>query len=119
MKFSQFHVWIKDYDDEIMVGLSKYIRDNLGTILYIDLPNIGDVFEIESILSVVESSKAAIEIPSPVYGEITAVNEFLKHSPRLLNEDPEGSGFLVKMKLLSEPDLTSFLNSEDYYLMNA
>lgn len=119
MRFTNSHVWVKPYDDgSVIVGLSKYIKNNLGTILYVDLPEVGHIFNVDDVLAVVESSKTAIEIPSPVFGRVIAVNESLKESVDYLNHDPEGEGYLVIMELLSEQAFDGFLDEATYYLVN-
>ncbi|SYX08843.1 Glycine cleavage system H protein,glycine cleavage system protein H,Glycine cleavage system H protein (lipoate-binding),glycine cleavage protein H-like protein,Glycine cleavage H-protein [Chlamydia poikilotherma] len=97
---SDYHVWILPiHNDVVRLGLTARMGENLGQILHIDLPALGSFCNEGEILVILESSKSAIEVLSPVSGEIIEVNENLKENIELLNNSPEESGWFVVVKL--------------------
>ncbi|WP_139414728.1 glycine cleavage protein H-like protein [Chlamydia abortus] len=100
MWYSDYHVWIDPIHENIVrLGLTSRMRENLGQILHIDLPALGSFCKEGEVLVILESSKSAIEVSSPVSGEILEVNENLKEDVRLLNNSPEEAGWFVIVKL--------------------
>ncbi|ADZ18815.1 MULTISPECIES: glycine cleavage protein H-like protein [Chlamydia] len=100
MWYSDYHVWIDPiHEDIVRLGLTSRMRENLGQILHIDLPDPGSFCKEGEVLVILESSKSAIEVLSPVSGEILEVNENLKEDVRLLNHSPEEAGWFVIVKL--------------------
>ncbi len=114
VKFSEDHEWV-DLDGNVAaVGITAYAVGQLGDIVYVDLPEVGDVFAVSSEAAVVESVKAASEIYAPVSGSITEINSAIIENPSLVNEDPECDGWFFKIRI-SEPDeLNELMNEEEY-----
>jgi glycine cleavage system H protein len=112
IKYAETHEWI---DDKGRVGISKKAREELGEIVYIELPKVGQTVRAGEEIAVLESTKAAVDLYSPVSGKITAINEKVKENPSLLNQSPEGEGYLFEM-ILSLPHELDSLTSEDAYL---
>jgi glycine cleavage system H protein len=99
LQYTKSHEWIKIEGDEATVGISDYAQDALGDVVYVELPDVGATYEAGAAFGAVESVKAASDLYLPVGGEVTAVNEPLLDQPELLNSDPYGSGWLIKIKL--------------------
>lgn len=115
MKFAKTHEWI---DEKGRVGISKKAQEELGEIVYVELPEVGQVVKTGEEIAVLESTKAAVDIYSPVSGKITSVNEKVKEDPSLLNNAPEGEGFLYEMSLSAPEELDSLILKGDYLIQN-
>ncbi|HEX9585180.1 MAG TPA: glycine cleavage system protein GcvH [Gammaproteobacteria bacterium] len=114
-KFTEDHEWIRMEDDEIGVcGITEYAQDQLGELVFIELPEIGLEISQGSETAVIESVKAAGELKAPVTGTIVEVNEALADEPETVNSDPQGDGWFVKIKL-SDPSELDGLMDEDAY----
>ena len=99
LQYSKTHEWIRIEGDEATVGISDYAQHELGDVVYVDLPEIGASYDAEGVFGAVESVKAASELYLPVAGEVTAVNDALLGQPELLNSDPYGDGWLIKIRV--------------------
>ena len=114
MLYSQMHEWVKLEKDTAIVGISDYAQSQLGDIVFIELPAIGQTVKKSGQLGTVESTKAASEIYTPLSGEIVAVNRNLDHSPQLVNESPLEQGWLVKIKISDKEELSSLMEESAY-----
>jgi glycine cleavage system H protein len=99
LQYTASHEWIRIEGDEATVGISDYAQDALGDVVYVDLPEPGAAFEAGSVFGVVESVKAASDLYLPVAGEVLEVNETLLDQPELLNADPYGKGWILKIRV--------------------
>lgn len=106
--------WILVDGDEGVVGLTDYAQDALSDIVYVELPDEGDSFEMGETFGVVESVKAAADLYMPVAGEVTAVNEELPDVPEVLNSDPYGEGWMVKIKIADPSELEDLMDPSAY-----
>lgn len=106
--------WIKVDGDEALVGVSDHAQDALSDIVYLELPNIGDSFEKGDTFGVVESVKAAADLYMPVSGEITAVNEDLIETPEMVNTDPYGDAWMVRVKISNSVELQELMDVDAY-----
>ena len=97
-RYAEDHEWAKMEGDKVKVGLDDYAQDQLGDIVFVELPQVGDTFEKGAEFATVESVKAVVECYLPVSGEIIAVNSKLEESPELLNESPYSDGWMVDVK---------------------
>lgn len=97
LKFTESHEWVKREGDAATVGISEYAQSQLGDVIYVELPSVGDRLEAGGRLGVIESVKAASDLYSPVAGSVTAVNDELKDHPEYVNQDPYGKGWLIKL----------------------
>jgi glycine cleavage system H protein len=97
VRFSETHEWVKQDGDSATVGISEYAQSQLGDVIYLELPSVGQQLEAGGRLGVVESVKAASDLYSPVGGEVTEVNQELKDHPEYVNEDPYGRGWIIKL----------------------
>jgi glycine cleavage system H protein len=106
--------WIKVEGDEATVGVSDHAQDALSDIVYLELPNVGDSFAMGDTFGVVESVKAAADLYMAVSGEVTAVNEALIDTPELVNSDPYGAAWMVKVKISSPAELDELMDAAAY-----
>ena len=95
--YNRSHDWARVEGDVIVVGITDYAQDQLGEVVYVELPDVGTTFAASEELGTLESVKAVSEFLTPVGGEIVEVNDALEDSPNLVNEDPYGKGWLVKI----------------------
>ncbi|MBM3191456.1 MAG: glycine cleavage system protein GcvH [Chlamydiae bacterium] len=114
MKYTESHEWIEVEGSSGRVGITKYAQKELGDIVHIELPRLGSMIEVGDEVAVLESTKAAADIYSPVSGKVLAVNERLKEDLSLLNRDPEGEGWLFQIKLSDRTELKVLYDQERY-----
>jgi len=112
--YTKDHEWIKVDNGEGVVGITAYASEQLGDIVFVELPQKGMSFDQGKDVAVIESVKAASEIYTPVTGEILEINSSLEESPEVINDDPLGSGWLYKMRVLNPGELKSLMSEEDY-----
>ncbi len=113
-RYTKEHEWIKKEDSEITVGITNYAQKELGDIVYVELPAAGKKFALGEAFGSIESVKAVSEIYAPANMEIVAVNSTVSDQPELINQDPHGKGWLIKVKLSNDSDLDSLLNAHEY-----
>jgi glycine cleavage system H protein len=113
VRYSDDHEWAKVTGDTIKVGISDYAQDQLGDIVFVELPEVGDSFEAGDEFGTLESVKAVSELYIPVGGEIVAVNNELEDAPELVNQDPY-NGWIIELKPNDISDLKSLLDRDAY-----
>ena len=115
LKYCSSHEWVSSVDDGVVtIGITDHAQDQLGDLVFVELPEIGQVLELKGECAVVESVKAASDIYSPVSGEVAEINEALMDSPELVNEDPYGDGWLFKIRVTDETELDDLLDADGY-----
>jgi glycine cleavage system H protein len=114
VKYTRDHEWIRLDGDVGVVGITTYAQLQLGDVVYVELPAIGKRLEKGAEAAVVESVKAASEVYSPVGGEVVAVNDALEAAPATVNEDAEGKGWFLKLKLTDPKQLDALMSAEEY-----
>jgi glycine cleavage system H protein len=112
--YSKSHEWIRLDGDVGMVGISDHAQKELGEIVFVDLPEIGEIFDAGQEFGTIESVKPVSELFLPLAGEIVEINKVLADEPGAVNEDPHGDGWLVKVKVSSSGDTGSLLNAANY-----
>jgi glycine cleavage system H protein len=112
-RYTKEHEWIKKENAEATVGITTYAQKELGDIVYVELPTVGKKFAMGEAFGSIESVKAVSEIYAPLEMEIVSVNSVVVDQPELINQDPHGKGWLVKVKL-GNADLDSLLSSGEY-----
>lgn len=112
--YTETHDWVRVEGDFATFGITEYAQDQLSDIVFVELPQIGDIFEQGKVYAVVESVKAASDCYTPVSGEVVEINEELESSPGLVNQDPYGAGWFVKVRL-SDPAQIEALRDADSY----
>jgi glycine cleavage system H protein len=114
-RYTKEHEWIRAEGDSGTVGITHHAQQELGDIVYVDLPKVGARVEQGKSLGSVESVKAVSDIYSPVSGEVIEVNEALAQTPEKLNEDPHGAAWLVKIRLSAPDEVKKLLSAADYH----
>lgn len=115
LKYLESHEWVRDQGDgTVLVGITDHAQDQLGDVVFVELPEVGSVLAAGDDLGVVESVKAASDIYAPVAGEILEINEALEESPELVNSDPYTEGWFVKIKLADADELNSLMDAQGY-----
>ncbi|MGH8492908.1 MAG: glycine cleavage system protein GcvH [Moraxellaceae bacterium] len=114
LKYAPSHEWVRVEDDIATVGITDHAQDALGDLVFVELPDIGDVVAAHDEAGVVESVKAASDIYAPVSGEIIAINEALSDSPEIINSDPYHDGWMYKIRMSDPVELDDLLSPEEY-----
>src|SRR5262245_21017782 len=109
LRFSGAHVWVRLEDDVAVLGLSDYLQDQMGEITSLDLPDMGDVLRARRRMGHVESDDASSPLEAPVSGEVVEVNPEVLENPDLVNAEPYGSGWLVKIRLEDSAELDDLI----------
>ena len=119
LKFLDSHEWIKVDDNTAIVGISDHAQNELGEVVFVELPAIGDEFVLGDEVAVVESVKAASEVYTPISGEVIEVNDALEESPELVNTSPYEEGWFFKLKVSDENlvSIESLMTAEEYSSM--
>ena len=112
--YTKEHEWIRVENDEVVIGITDHAQDALTDIVYIELPDAGEMCEEMGEFAIVESVKSASPIFAPLAGEITAVNEALDDAPELMNQDPYGEGWIIRMKLDDPSAVSTLMTAADY-----
>jgi glycine cleavage system H protein len=111
LKYTRSHEWLRKDDAEVVVGITQYAQEQLGEVVYVELPDVGRNVDANEEIGTLESVKAVSEFFAPIAGEIVAVNERLADEPNLVNDDPFGDGWLVRISASEDGDL---LEPEEY-----
>ncbi|MEM7729945.1 MAG: glycine cleavage system protein GcvH [Pseudomonadota bacterium] len=114
LKFSKDHEWIRMEGDTATVGISDYAQKQLGDVVFVELPQVGDEVDAGGEIAVVESVKAASEVYAPVAGEVTEVNEALEGAPETVNAAPTGEGWFIKMSVSDASQLDALMDEAAY-----
>lgn len=114
VKYSKDHEWAKSQGDNVRIGITDYAQDQLGDIVFVEVPEVGDTFDKDSEFGTIESVKAVSEMYMPVGGEIVAVNEDLEDSPDLLNQDPYDKGWIVEVKAADPAEMDDLMDKNAY-----
>lgn len=112
--FSDEHEWVRVEDGEAVIGITDYAQQQLGDVVFIELPDVGKELGKGDEAAVVESVKAASEVYAAVSGTVSEVNEALTDTPSLVNEAPQGDGWFFKLKLADESELTELMEEAAY-----
>lgn len=120
IKYTNEHEWIRVEGDIAYVGITDYAQDQLGDIVFVDIQTVGETLNAGDVFGTIEVVKTISDIFLPVGGEVLEQNEALADQPELVNQDPYGEGWLVKIKPADDADFDSLLSAEDYKkLINA
>ena len=114
MKYTEEHEWLRPDGEEMIVGITAYAAEQLGDVVFVELPDEGTEVAKDDEVVVIESVKAASDILAPVDGEITAVNEALVDNPSAVNEDPEGEAWFFRMKVSDSAQMADFMDEAAY-----
>ena len=114
LKYIKAHQWIKVEGKSGTIGITDHAQDQLGEVVFVDLPEVGSSVKKEGVFGTIESVKAVSDLYSPVDGEVKEVNEELDDNPKLVNEDPYGKGWMLKVEMADPSQLDALLSAKDY-----
>jgi glycine cleavage system H protein len=115
LRYTQEHEWVSSRgDDAVRVGITDYAQSQLGDVVHVQLPQVGESVSPGSPIGEVESTKSVSDVFAPLTGEVVACNDALEASPELVNSDPYGEGWMIEIRLADATELDSLLDAEDY-----
>ena len=114
LKYTKGHEWIRVEGEEAVVGITDYAQSQLGDIVFVECETVGDALEAGETFGTVEAVKTVSDLYLPVAGEVLEFNEELEGEPELVNKDPYGKGWIVKIKISDETELDGLLNADAY-----
>ena len=114
LKYTSEHEWVRIDNDEAVVGITEFAQDQLGDVVYVELPPVGTRVEQNKQFGVVESVKTASDLYSPLSGEVVAINETLADEPQAVNDAPYGDGWMIRVRPDNVAELDSLLSAEQY-----
>jgi glycine cleavage system H protein len=114
LRFSSAHVWVRVEGEVAVLGLSDYLSDQMGEITSIELPDLGDTIHARRRMGHVESEEASAPIDAPISGEVVEVNAEALESPDVLNSDPLGAGWLLRVRIEDKSELEDLISEEEY-----
>jgi glycine cleavage system H protein len=115
VKVSEHHVWVGVEEQHVYLGLTNFVQSELGTVISVELPDIGDKIEAGEVFAELESVSTVHELVSPITGTVLGVNPHLEDHPGIINEDPYSEGWLIEVRLKDESELDSLMDMDEYY----
>lgn len=112
--YTKDHEWIKVEGEKATVGITDFAQKQLGDVVFVELPEVGTELEFHQSIGVIESVKAVSDIYSPMSGEVIELNEKLNDSPELVNQDPHGKGWIIRIKIKDEAELQKLMSADGY-----
>tara|TARA_B100001013_G_scaffold323986_1_gene235261 strand:+ start:569 stop:949 length:381 start_codon:yes stop_codon:yes gene_type:complete len=114
VKFSKDHEWIKIEGEVATIGITKHATEMLGDIVFVELPEKGSTVEKDGTAGVVESTKAASDVYTPVSGEVVDINQSIADDPSIINSDPEGNAWFFKLKIKDQSEMNTLMSRDVY-----
>lgn len=116
LKYTEEHEYVRqaDSDGEVVVGITDYAQNELSDIVFVELPDVGTSFSRMEPFGTIEAVKAVSELYCPLSGEVVAINEALNEDPALVNNDPYGDGWMIRLKVADSDEMKNLLSPEDY-----
>ena len=114
LKYTREHEWVKVNGNRVTVGITDYAQKELGDVVFVDLPGVGEKVTAKSSMATIESVKAVSEIYAPISGEVLETNDTLEHSPELVNQDPYNKGWIAIIEVDNTKELDELLSVSDY-----
>ncbi len=114
LSYTKDHEWVRVKGDSATIGITDHAQNQLGDVVYVELPKVGEKFESGEPFGSVESVKAVSEIYMPLGGEVTEMNAALADSPELVNEDPYGKGWMIELKIADSSEIDGLLSAAEY-----
>ena len=114
LHYTQEHEWLRVEGNEGVVGITDFAQDALGDVVFVELPPVGATFARGQAFGVVESNKTVSDLFAPVAGRVTAVNHVLRDEPELVNSDPYGAGWMIRLRLTKPSELDGMMSSDEY-----
>jgi len=114
LKYTNEHEWVRPEDEIAIIGITEYAQGELGDIVFVELPQVGDTTKQSQPCANIEAVKAVTDLYAPVSGEVTEVNSNLEADPQVINKDPYDGGWILKVKMSDTSELDKLLSPEDY-----
>ena len=114
LKYAKEHEWVRVEGDVAVIGISEFAQDQLGEVVFVDMPSEGDTVTAGETFGEIESVKSVSELYSPLTGEIVAVNDSLSDVPETVNSDPYGDGWMIKVEIADPSELDDLMSAEEY-----
>jgi len=114
LKYTKEHEWVKVDGENVFIGITDYAQSQLGDIVFVELPKIGDSFDKDEAMGTIEAVKTVADIFCPIMGEVVEVNQAIEDSPELVNTSPYDDGWLIKLKIVESASLDELLSSDEY-----
>jgi glycine cleavage system H protein len=114
LKYSKEHEWLEVKDDIVTIGITDYAQGELGDVVYVELPAVGDQFEMQDAFGTIEAVKAVSDLYCPISGEVTEINESLEDAPETVNKDPYGDGWMIKIRVEDSAQIDNLLDANAY-----
>jgi glycine cleavage system H protein len=114
LKYSKEHEWVLVENDVAIIGITEFAQGELGDIVFVELPDVGEKISKDDPFGSLESVKAVSDIFAPISGAVVEINDDLKENPETINEDPYGDGWMIKVQLTDMDELKDLMSSEDY-----
>ena len=114
LKYTKDHEWVKVEGDTATVGITDFAQGELGDIVYVEVETLDETLDIEEVFGTVEAVKTVSDLFLPLSGEIVEFNETLEDEPELVNSDPYGAGWMIKLKFSDESQLQDLMSADDY-----
>lgn len=114
LRYTREHEWVLIEGNQATIGITDYAQHELGEVVFVELPKVGDAVTKDESFGVVESVKAASDIYAPVSGEVTEVNDDLTETPELINDDPYGDAWLIRVEMGDSSELEQLMSADDY-----
>jgi glycine cleavage system H protein len=115
VKVSENHVWVGVEDRHVILGITNYIQGALGSVIAVELPDVGDKIEEGEVFAEIESVSTVHELIAPISGTVLAVNPLLEDHPMIINEDPYREGWLIEVRIEDDSELDSLMGMDEYY----
>jgi glycine cleavage system H protein len=115
VKVSKDHVWVGVEDRHVHLGITNYIQGALGSVISVELPDVGDKIEAGEIFAEIESNATVHEFMSPISGTVLAVNPLLEKHPTVINEDPYSEGWLIEVRVRDASEIDPLMDTDEYY----
>ena len=114
LKYTKEHEWIKIDGNLAVIGITDYAQGELGDIVFVELPSIGDEFKVGASFGTIEAVKAVSEIFAPLSGKVAEINELLQDDPMVINSDPYHNGWMIKIEFTDAAETESLISSDEY-----
>lgn len=114
LKYSKEHEWVLVEDDVAIIGITEFAQGELGDIVFVELPDVGEKISKDDPFGSLESVKAVSDIFAPISGAVVEINDDLKDNPETINEDPYGDGWMIKVQMTDMDELKDLMSSQDY-----
>ena len=117
LRFAEDHEWVRPGGETAQIGISDYAQDQLGDIVFVEMPAVGDIFEKGAEFGTVESVKAVSELCMPISGEVVSINADLEDAPEKVNQDPYGAGWIVEVRPTAPEQIDELMDKDAYFQM--